>query len=416
MDVYIARQPILNREKELFAYELLYRSNTQNSFSNIDGDKATSEVIHNLFQIGVNELSEGKPCFINFTDNLLEKLVPTYFHKKMVVVEVLETVQPTNKIIMSCRKLKELGYRIALDDFEMKWDNENYLQLVQLADIIKVDIQKTPRYKQIVMLNSLKRYHVEFLAEKVENQEEYEQCKKDGYSYFQGYFFSKPVILASNDVPEQSHSLFVLLHELSKEEPDINKITDTIEVDISLSYKLLKLINSPVIGIRNTIKSIRQAIVLLGFNELRKWIFLLSLREVRKNDSAYQVLIKMSLTRAKFCEEIAIYKGMRNESSTYFLVGLFSLMDSLMQRPMESIMEQLPLEDELKQAIMGSSTSYSEILQLSIHMERANWSNIDDHVEGLGIKKKQVFDLFVHSMKWANEMMDVDLLEDTKNV
>ena len=223
----------------------------------------------------------------------------------MIVVEVLETVKPTDKIIEICRKLKEQGYRIALDDFEMKCEGENFNELLKLADIIKVDIRQTSRSEQLNLLNSLKSYNLEFLAEKVETREEYEQCLKDGYQYFQGYFFSKPMILSTSDMPVVNHNILIILKELSQFEPNINRITEIIEADLSLSYKLLKLINSPIIGRVYKIKSIKQAIVLLGLKELRKWIFLLSFRErVKKNNQVPDEAVKMSFTRAKASELI----------------------------------------------------------------------------------------------------------------
>ena len=279
MEIFVARQPIFTLKQEVCAYELLYRSSNQNRFSHIDGNQATTDVINSFLEIGVDELSEGKPCFINFTEQLLEYAIPTYFQPNMIVVEVLETVKPTDKVIEICRKLKEQGYKIALDDFEMKCEGENFNELLKLADIIKVDIRQTSRSEQLNLLTSLKSFNLKFLAEKVETRDEYEQCLKDGYQYFQGYFFSKPMILSTSDMPVFNHNILIILQELSQFEPNINRITEIIEADLSLSYKLLKLINSPIIGRVYKIKSIKQAIVLLGLKELRKWIFLLSFRE-----------------------------------------------------------------------------------------------------------------------------------------
>ena len=156
MEIYVARQPIFTLKQEVCAYELLYRSSNQNRFSNIDGNQATTDVINSFLEIGVDELSEGKPCFINFTEQLLEYAIPTYFQPNMIVVEVLETVKPTDKVIEICRKLKEQGYKIALDDFEMKCEGENFIELLKLADIIKVDIRQTSRSEQLNLLTSLK--------------------------------------------------------------------------------------------------------------------------------------------------------------------------------------------------------------------------------------------------------------------
>jgi c-di-GMP-related signal transduction protein len=414
MDIYVARQPIFTVNQEVCAYELLYRGSNQNSFSNIDGDQATSDVINSFLEIGVEELSEGKPCFINFTETLLEYAIPTYFQPNMIVVEVLETVKPTDKIIKICRTLKEQGYKIALDDFEMKFKGENFNELLKLADIIKVDIRQSSRSEQLNILTSLKSYNLEFLAEKVETREEYEQCLKDGYQYFQGYFFSKPMILSTNEMPVLNHNILIILKELSQSEPNINRITEIIEADLSLSYKLLKLINSPIIDRVYKIKSIKQAIVLLGLKELRKWIFLLSFREkVKKNNQVPDEAVKMCFTRAKASELIALNMGKGLESSSYFLVGMFSLMDTLMKQPIEKILKQLPLEEEIKETILGHKTLYSDVYDLVVGLERAQWDEIDRLTEIMGIEKQKLFHLYKESMIWTKEVM-LDSIKQNK--
>ena len=406
MEIYVARQPIFTLKQEVCAYELLYRSSNQNRFSNIDGNQATTDVINSFLEIGVEELSEGKPCFINFTETLLEYAIPTYFQPNMIVVEILETVKPTDKVIEVCRKLKEQGYKIALDDFEMKCEGGNFTELLKLADIIKVDIRQTSRSEQLNLLTSLKSYNLEFLAEKVETREEYEQCLKDGYQYFQGYFFSKPMILSTSDMPVVNHNILIILKELSQFEPNINRITEIIEADLSLSYKLLKLINSPIIGRVYKIKSIKQAIVLLGLKELRKWIFLLSFREtVKKNNQVPDEAVKMCFIRAKASELIALNLGKGSESSSYFLVGMFSLIDTLMKQPIEKIMKQLPLEQDIKETILGHQTLYSDVYHLVVGMERAQWDEIDRLAEIMGMEKQKLFHLYNEAMKWTREVM-----------
>ncbi len=407
VEVYVGRQPILNTKQDVFGYELLYRNSMQNKFANIDGDQATSSVITSFMEIGIKELSEGKPCFINFTENLLEYLTPTVFPPHMIVVEILETVNPTDHIINSCKELKKMGYKIALDDFEWRGDQHNFIKLLELADIIKIDTRLTPRPKQIVFMQLLKKYNVQFLAEKVETMEEYEQCLQDGYTYFQGYFFSKPTILSTKDVPAQHQNFLVMMNELSKEEPDVLMLARFIEADISLSYKLLKLINSPIMGISYQIKSIQQAIVYLGFKELKKWIFLLSLREKSKKKEKYiDEVIKMSFIRAKASELIALEKGFRHEASSYFLVGLLSLMDTLMQQPLEKLLKQLPLDPEIKHTLMGQQTKYVPIYQLVLSLEKSNWDTIENLAYELQISRECVYQIHVEAVKWTKEIME----------
>ncbi|RLL42694.1 HDOD domain-containing protein [Oceanobacillus piezotolerans] len=406
MEIYIARQPILNRSQEVVAYELLYRSSNKNEFPNIDGNEATSHVIYNFLQMGIDSLSEGKPSFINFTDQLIENHVPSHFEQDTIVVEILESVELTDSIIEGCTKLKEMGYKLALDDFQIKLDNPYLKDIIGLVDIIKVDIHNTPRDLQKQILRAFKSHDVEFLAEKVETREEYERCLQEGYSYFQGYFFSKPVVLSMKDIPIQNHSFLLILNELSQPEPSVDRITKYIEADVSLSYKLLRFINSPIIGRKYDIKSIKQAVVILGFKELKKWIFLLSLREKPNREDSYNEVIRMSLIRAKTCEEIANYKGFRTEASSFFLVGLLSLMDTLMKQSPESLMEGLPLDSDIKQTILGEDTRYSSIFHLAVSLERVEWIKIDRLIQEIDMDKQALFDIYMKVLKWAREVMN----------
>lgn len=408
MEVFVARQPILTKKQEVFAYELLYRNNKHdNLYANLDSDQATSEVINSFLQIGIEELSDGKPCFVNFTETLLENTVPTFLQPELMVVEILETVRPTEKIIENCMKLKAQGYKIALDDFELVENDINFNKLISLADIIKIDIQKTNRFEQLKIMNELQNRNIVFLAEKVETRGEFEQCLYDGYSYFQGYFFSKPVILSSNDIPVFNHNLYIIISELSKEDPDIDRLSNIIESDVSLSYKLLRLLNSPSIGLVYKIKSIKQAIVLLGLIELRKWVYVLSFREqLEKTDPVIDEVIKLSLTRAKASELISLHIGKRKESSSMFLMGLFSLVEPIFKKPLEEILQKLPLDQEIKDSLLGLETSLTPVRDLVFAAEKGEWNKVGPLVKELGINAENYNDLYKKSLMWAKEVMD----------
>jgi EAL and modified HD-GYP domain-containing signal transduction protein len=408
MDVFVARQPIFTKAKEIFAYELLYRNNLDNRFPEINGDAATTDVIINSFiNIGMDELSNGKVCFINFTENLLKLRLPTYLNPNEIVVELLETIELTQEILDICLELKSKGFQIALDDFVLKKDNPYYFPLLELADIVKVDFRDTlPHMRKIIERLSLK-YDYTLLAEKIETIEEFESAVKSGYEYFQGYFFSKPVILSTHDVPEYFQNYFPIINHLSHSEPDLDLITRLIEQDLSLTYKLLKLSNSPAYGSISKINSIRQAIVRLGLNELKRWLYILSLRGTtpRKNEWSRE-LFNNSLIRAKVCELISLRKSNRKESSAYFLTGLFSLMDALLGMEMEKILQLIPLQDDICEALLGKANQMKNTLDLITSIERGAWEDVSLWCKKLQIQDDIALDCYHKAFIWAKNLMN----------
>ncbi|HZG71253.1 MAG TPA: HDOD domain-containing protein [Chondromyces sp.] len=269
MPVHVARQPICNRKEEVIAYELLYRHRLEDNHSLFtNGDQATANVLLTSFlNIGIDRLSEGKSLFINFTENLLLKEVPLLLPKEEVVIEILEDTKATQDIIDVCQNLKKKGYKIALDDFFLTKYNQEF---IQFADIIKVDfLHSTPR-ERAQLKKSLPFPHIYWLAEKIETRAQFEEAKKAGFHFFQGFFFSKPILLTGNSIPTFSTNYFAILNELDLPVPNIKKISSLIEKDLSLSYQLLKLLNKPSFLKRKTINTIPQAIRLMGLTELKK--------------------------------------------------------------------------------------------------------------------------------------------------
>ena len=262
MDYYVARQPIFDLHQAVYAYELLYRSGEANNFyTGTDGDKASLQVITNsVLIIGLDTLTRGRKAFINFTKNLLEQEVATTLPKDFLVVEILENIEPDEKVLESCRKLKDLGYLLALDDFVY---DPKYDPFLELADIVKVDFLVTQGDERRKIVERLGHRGIKFLAEKVETREDFAMAQKYGYIYFQGYFFEKPVIVSGKDIPALKHTYIQLLREVNQPTLDIDKVENIIKEEVSLSYKLLRFMNSVAFGFRNEIRSIKQALVLL---------------------------------------------------------------------------------------------------------------------------------------------------------
>jgi EAL and modified HD-GYP domain-containing signal transduction protein len=314
MDNFIARQPIFNKKNEVIAYELLFRDSEINAFADIDGDYATRNVISTAFySFDIKSIVNDKKAFINFTENLIKERVATILPIDSVVIEILETVEPTNEVITACKELKEKGYILALDDFVFE---NKYEELIKLADIIKIDFTITKGEDRKSIVEKLKfNNKIKFLAEKVETIEEYNEALNYGYEYFQGYYFSKPRVLSSKAINTNKYITLTILEQINKHKIDFDEIERLILQDVGLSYKLLKLINSASLGIRNKTNSIRYALTILGEKELIKWLYLVLLNDL-KQDSPEE-LINLGLIRAKFCENICINSNVNNRDSPF---------------------------------------------------------------------------------------------------
>ncbi|MGX9135840.1 EAL and HDOD domain-containing protein [Rummeliibacillus sp. JY-2-4R] len=407
MEVFIGRQPIFNIQEKVYSYELLYRSGNQiNKFSEIDSDLATVDVIINsLFSIGFEELADGKPCFINFTENLIMSDILNHLNPSQVVIEILEDIPITKDLVHRVKELKKKGYRIALDDFIMHNDVDSYNELFTYTDIIKVDylISTTAERRKIEQRVKQEFPHIVLLAEKVETREQYQEAKNKGYKLFQGYFFMQPQIIQGNDISTNLLQYYRVIAMLRTNEPNIDQIAEGIEHDVALSYKLMQLVNSSSKRSRSKIRSIKQAILHLGLEDLKKWIHILTYRESQKYNATgtFDELMKSSLCRAKMCELLARERGVRN-TSEYFLVGMFSLIDALLRKPINNILMRLPLSDEVVETISGGQTVMQPYLQLTIALERMDFSMIDNIALKLNVSLDKIFEISKAANKWSN--------------
>ncbi len=400
MEVFVARQPIFDRNQRVCAYELLYRYGPENSYNNPNGDRATSEVIANSFLvIGLETLTRGKRAFINFTENLLKEELATALPKDLIGVEIIENVEINSGVIEACQKLKGLGYLLALDDFVY---NSKTSALVKMADVIKIDFISTPINERREIVKRLGDGKVVFLAEKVETREEFEQAMAWGYSLFQGHFFSKPTILSRKDIKGYKFTQIRVLQEISQPEPDFSVIENIIKRDVALSYKLLKYINSAAYGFRQRVQSIKHALVMLGLVEVKKWVSLIALREMCK-DKPDEIMI-CSMIRGRFGELLAPKVGLGSDSSELFMVGLFSMIDALVDRPMGCVVADLPISDDVKNTLLMQESKYLPVFNLILAYERADWESFSTIARQLKLSEQEVPDLFVQSLEWANQV------------
>ena len=395
MDVYVARQAIFDINKEVIAYELLFRNNNINKFSSIENSNPTLDVIRNSFSvIGLDKVTGGKRAFINFDEELIKSGLIEAFPKDCIVIEVLETVKPDNTIIECCRSLKEKGYIIALDDFQY---NEEFDELIKYIDIIKVDFIITKGKERKEIMHRIKNKDIKFLAEKVETEEEYKEAVGYGYSYFQGYFFCKPEIISGKDISGYKFTYMNLIKELDKESINIRNIENLIKNDVSLSYKFLKAANSAYYSMKRKITSIGDAIMIIGIKELKKWILIITLQNMGGNN--IEELVKMSLLRASFGELLSKKIQLEISSFDAFLTGIFSLMDALINIPIENILSELPVSKDVKDALLGKENILSDLLELIREYEKGNWEEVNKLIEKFGLDEEFVSDCYLEAIQ-----------------
>ena len=357
MEVYVGRQPIFDRHSNVFGYELLYRRSMNNFYEGVDGNQATRDLIYNaFFAMQIDDLTEGKVGFINFTDAMVRDLVPEILPKEQLVIEILENSIVDHDLIQACKSLKEKGYILALDDFVL---NPSFEPLLELVDIIKIEFPNVSLETQRNLINKYK-HKIKFLAERLETREEYNVALQMGYDYFQGFFFSKPVIYKQNDIGVLNPSILNIIHQLRMLDPDYNRIAQTVELDVGLSYKVIRLSNTISFGARYSIRSVRQALVRIGILELRRWFNVLLLKDLQQVEN--HELIKQSLVRAHLMENLAQYCGAKEQSLDYLLTGMFSSIDVLLSKPMEEVLMGMPLVDTVKAALLGEENDLKRVL------------------------------------------------------
>jgi EAL and modified HD-GYP domain-containing signal transduction protein len=402
MEIFVARQPIFDRSKEVVAYELLYRNSRQNTFSGVDGDEATSTVLANsLLSIGLEKLTENKTAYINFTrKHLLDETV-LLFSPVSIVIEILEDVYPDQSVIDSIRDLKEKGYCIALDDFTVD-AIDRFRPVYPFTDIIKVDCRLSERKDWGYIVDAIPNSNISFLAEKIETEEDFDYALDAGFNLFQGYFFSKPVIIDSKDVPHSKFSQIQLMHEIFTLDPKLDHIASIIERDLSLSYKLLRLINSAAFRRLSEIKSIRQAVTLLGINELRKWLSLIIVQTLGEDKTVE--LVKLVLARAKFTEILVSQAGLNQLKSEAFLTGLFSSIDVFIGRPLDELAYTLPLSDTVKSALIKKPGKLTQFLLTVLAFENAEWDVIEELLGKLNIDKTIASSGYFDAIQWVAEI------------
>lgn len=392
-ELFLARQPIYDRTLNVHGYEILYRSSLENRARVIDGEQATSQVIlDTLMEVGLDGLVGNKLAFVNFTRAFLLTDTPLVLPVGRVVVEVLEDAKIDDDLIVALRNLVSLGYPVALDDFFFR---EELSELVALASIVKLDILQHADAADLERhVAALRRFPVKLLAEKVETQAQFEMCFRLGFDYFQGYFFCQPRVIKRNRVPANRLNTLRLLSKLQNPKTEFKHLEEIIAQDVTLSYRLLRYINSAFFGLRKKMESVHRAIVYLGYRNIRTWATVIALSGI---DDKPSELVTIAMVRARMCELLADTHHQQDRDS-YFTVGLFSVLDAMLDQTMAQVLESLPLADAVDAALLQREGHLGETLQCVLDYERGNW----EAVEKSGFDSERLKNAYLQAIAWAN--------------
>lgn len=400
-NVFFARQPILDVNNNTYGYELLYRNQPGvNQYTGDNGDVSTADVINNAFFVdNLTSVLDGKKAFVNFTGNLIERGVPKMISSDILVVELLESVIASPEIIKRCLELKKLGYILALDDYEY---NDSTRALFELADIVKLDFRSS---REAIERTASKCIELNktMLAEKVETQLEVEYAKRLGCSYMQGYFFAKPLLMTHKANTPMAKTFLHILGLVYSPDPDYEEIAAVISTDVVLTIRLLRLINLMYGNSGNKISTIHQALVMLGFEKLKEWIYLVGLQRLQKDTP--DELIRLALFRAKFCESVSkVVPGAYIHRKEMYLMGLMSIVAGTTdEKSINNVMKELPVTDEIKNGLIGADGLYGDVFRLVIDYEHADWNKVEEFVKKYDVDAQQLANEYVKCIRFMQQ-------------
>ncbi len=387
----IGRQPILDRDGRVQAYELLFRPDTIESGRPFDGNHAAANVIMNaLTEFGLDHLVGQHRAFVNFTGELLQNDTALLLPKNRVVIEILEDIAIDDKLVEAVTGLARQGYELALDDFvyDRKWN-----PLIRVASTIKIDVLAMDAEAVAAHVTKLKRGAVKMLAEKVETRAQHEHLMELGFDLFQGYYYAKPDVVSRDRIPENHLAVARLLAALNNSSASMEEVEGLVTEDVSLSYRLLRYINSAFFALPQKVDSIRRALIYFGVDMLRRWVSVLVMASVSGKP---KVLMQNALVRARMCEALAKCKQLPDPES-YFTVGLFSILDALLDTPMATALEPLPLSSEIVDALINRGGERGAVLQCVCAYEECRWADVKYD----GVDREDIGKAYLDSIEWA---------------
>lgn len=399
-EIMVSRQPIFNKKKDVFAYAMMFKSDLPGSIKNIkDGSAARDDssltAIDSLLVNGLKRLSTGKRAVIHFNHQTLLSEFPLMFPSDLLGIEIREDADPENKVTEIVKKMKKAGYLILVTE---RVYSEGEINLVKMADIVGIDFRSRGIQKRDAVFDG-SSILPRFLARGIANSSDFDLAAEAGYHYFQGDFFSKEDMISFRNIPSYKLNLMRILKEINKPLVQFDQIEKILQKDVSITYKLLRLVNSAFFGLKTTVQSIRHALALLGETEVRKCLSFIVLSSIG-TDKPLE-LIRITIIRARFCESIAAELGFKSDLSNFFLMGMFSMVNAFLDRPMDEILADLPLTNPVKTALLGKPNHFRDVLELVKDYERGNWVHLQQMAQQLKIKEKKIAGLYLDAVEWG---------------
>jgi EAL and modified HD-GYP domain-containing signal transduction protein len=406
MEVFSTRQPIFDRDKKVYGYELLFRRGFQEYYNSLGVQHDSQDL---MAFVNFGELADGKKGLATFTRDLLLRDLPTVLPKETVLVGIPADIGADQDVIGACERLASAEYELVLNDLPPEGLDS---PLVALASIVRVDFSKTSPEQGREICRRLAQRGIVALATKVDDTGQFDRALDAGFGYFQGSFFSKPVISDSDGIAGNELLYARLLCEVNRPEVSLEQLAAIIRGDPLMTFHLLKFINSVWFGVRCVVNSVQHALVLIGPKETRRWASMLVIRNLGQGKPPE--LLLRSLTRAKVAEMIAPLVNMRQHTPEMFLLGLFSSIDAMLNRPLDELLKNLPIDEKIKAALLGQAGPFRNVLDLILCYEEGDWDNLTSFAQRLRINEQALPPLFTQAMKWAGKTLG--LLEEPEGV
>ena len=406
--VFVGRQPILDRRRHVVAYELLYRDSAEARAANFQhACQAATRVIVNTFSaMGANAVLGRARGFVNVPEELLDDSLLRVLPADRVVIELLETIKASPAVIEACEELKEYGFTLAVDDWV---EDDPREALLTHADIVKIDLPEIPPERLGRLVRSLRRRspNVTLLAEKVETQEEFARCSKLGFDLFQGYFFAKPVVVEGSSVDPDRATLMKVIAQIDQDADNV-ALAQQVKSRVKLSVNLLRLVNSAASGRAHAVQKVEDAIIHIGRKQLRRWLTIL-LYAGGDDDGIESPLLQSAAHRGRLMELAAglSFGGEppKELADRAFLTGMLSLVDALLGRPLEELLEEMGVADEIREALLERSGSLGRLLELVETIEAARFSEATDTARSLGIDVTALQQAYADSYAYVHDLV-----------